>query len=532
MKHLWQTIPLALMVFLPFQNIFAQAPTSTINETSLSAPLQFLSSAWFEGRKTGERGNEMAAEYLCSIFREIGLKPVQWKEKERVHPAYSKGWNESFFQKVPLFKYQTEPMKPVRVLTGAGSGQEVAEFDMRSDFIYTHWFTSQNVNLKIPIVLAGYGIHDSLTGYNDFKGIDVKGKAVVVLVGIPGFQDTLSHAYQRTGKKISPHGLVFSKFNALRKAGAASILFYNSISNWYSSIYIDNLGYDLNTTNEHKEALLEPAMDSVDKEVPVMIISSVMLKEILNGTGTDIVKYENEIAQSGKANPVILVNKEIEINIRKNKELIFPKNLLGMIPGRKSDEYVIVGAHYDHVGKKGEDIFYGADDNASGVSAVLAIARACKEMNIQPEKTILFALWTGEEEGLLGSEYFAKKWNNGKIDAYFNFDMVGRYSAGDSANYLTIYHSDNFQAVKTPINNINIADSLNLNIVYCSDEDEIPDSDQDPFAAREIPFCWFFTGFHPDYHSKTDTYWEINVPALTRIATLGFRAIWEKANEQ
>jgi hypothetical protein len=123
-----------------------------------------------------------------------------------------------------------------------------------------------------------------------------------------------------------------------------------------------------------------------------------------------------------------------------------------------------------------------------------------------------------------------EKWNNGKINAYFNFDMVGRYSNKDSANFLQVFYDSTFTGIRKSVEETNKMEDMGLHILYCDDGQE-PSSDQEPFAERNIPWCWFFTGFHPDYHEPSDRYETINTEDLTRIANLGFRVVWETAKE-
>jgi hypothetical protein len=502
---------------------------NSINENTLKSRLIFLSSAWFEGRKTGEHGNDLAADYLKSIYREIGLEQMQSINKEPYDPDYFINGYQGYFQKIPLFRYNVPPVDPLKVITQSDQGMMTEEFDYGGDYLYFNGYTSRSFSGRFPVLLAGYGITDSATGYNDYKDLDVRGKAVLILVGYPGVIDTLSPAYKKMHDHILLESQEYDKYKKAIKMGAAAVLFYHSTSRWPMTIRGNNRIFELETENSQTSNMLEIVDDSDSREVPFVIVNHPLAHHLLNGTGIDLNAYETEIAMTCKPSPVFLKNKEIEISIRKNKEFIFSNNIIGYIPGKKTDEYVIVGAHYDHVGKGTGGICYGADDNASGVAAVLSIARACKEMHVQPEKSILFALWTGEENGLLGSEYFLKKWNNGKIDSYFNFDMVSRYNPNDSANFLQVFHSNDFPKVTDLINTVNITDSLNLKILYVGEEGDIPGSDHKPFALKKIPFCWFFTGFHDDYHEESDTFDKANIEDMTRIVDLGFRMVLERA---
>lgn len=212
----------------------------------------------------------------------------------------------------------------------------------------------------------------------------------------------------------------------------------------------------------------------------------------------------------------------------------FMKNILACIPG-ESDEYVVVGAHYDHLGIDsalvGDICFNGADDNASGVSAVLQLANAMKKSNIRPKRTVIFAFWDGEEKGLLGSSFFVKRFFDvSKISAYMNFDMVGR---GPQEKPLLL--SYNYSAknplfgdwLKADVENYSLA----LEPVYNASEYLIGGSDNTPFARKKVPVVWYTAEGHPDYHRPSDSADKINYSKLTDITRVAYLCLWRLANE-
>ncbi len=212
-------------------------------------------------------------------------------------------------------------------------------------------------------------------------------------------------------------------------------------------------------------------------------------------------------------------------------------NILGMIKGKNSQEYVIVGAHYDHLGidpmLDGDQIYNGADDNASGVSAVLQIARAFLATGEQPERNVIFAFWDGEEKGLLGSRAFAQSFPEiDKVKGYLNFDMIGRNN--DEANpthvvyFYTASHPAFGQWLKDDIKKY----GLNLNPDYRAWDNPVGGSDNGTFAKLGIPIIWYHTDAHPDYHLPSDHADRINWEKVVDITKASFLNMWNMANEK
>ena len=507
-------------------------PPGMIKENLISAELRFLSSAWFEGRKTGERGNEMAADYLELYFHEIGLEPVRWKMPSKFDPRYDNSENTSFYQEVPLFRFTVPKEEPLIVVTRTPTDEKRTEFSSGNDFGRYYAYTSRNVSIHAPVVFAGYGISMPNKGYDDFAGIDVDGKVALVSMGYPGYRDTTSMGYRKMQENKVDDYSRWDKFEAAKKKGAAAVLFLYTTEEWANPTGGDYHNYTYGEKKtETQEPYFELATDSLARETPILTISQRIGHELLQGTGVDLVKFDNKTASDCKPSSRMLKDKSVDLQITKKAELIKSSNIIGCIPGEIPNEFVVVGAHFDHIGKTGDDIYFGCDDNASGAVAVMAIARACKEMKIKPKRTIIFTLWTGEEEGLFGSTYFVDKWNNGKIDFCFNFDMISRYNSRDSLHFLSVSMPKGFNGMQQPIAQANTADSLNLKILFkVKKVSDYGGSDYTPFAEKGIPFCCFFTGFHPDYHEKTDIYRKANMEAMTRIVNLGFNAVWQRAN--
>ena len=208
-------------------------------------------------------------------------------------------------------------------------------------------------------------------------------------------------------------------------------------------------------------------------------------------------------------------------------------NILAIIPG-KSDEYVVVGAHYDHVGIQtaidGDSCYNGADDNASGVSAVLQIARAVKTMHSAPRRGIIFAFWDGEEKGLLGSRHFVENCSFlSEISAYMNFDMIGRGPV-DNPKHLTYFYTASHSMFGNWLKED--MDEYGFSFIpdYRAWERPTGGSDNAYFAKNGIPVVWYHTEGHPDYHHPSDTADKIDYEKLADITRAAFLCVLRLAN--
>ena len=213
------------------------------------------------------------------------------------------------------------------------------------------------------------------------------------------------------------------------------------------------------------------------------------------------------------------------------------KNVLAMIPGKNTNEYVIMGAHFDHVGcdpdLEGDSIYNGADDNASGVSAALQIAHAFATAGVQPERNIIFAFWDGEEIGLLGSRFFMQTCAFAdKIKGYLNFDMIGRNNKPENPPYVVYFYTAAHPVFGDWLKNDIKQYNLHLDPDYRAWDKPVGGSDNGTFAKRDIPVIWYHTDGHPDYHMPGDEAQKINYEKVTDISRAAFLNLWNLANEK
>lgn len=212
-------------------------------------------------------------------------------------------------------------------------------------------------------------------------------------------------------------------------------------------------------------------------------------------------------------------------------------NVLGFIEGENTNEYVIVGAHFDHLGIDekivGDNIFNGADDNASGVSAVLQIAKAFVKSGQKPKRNIIFAFWDGEEKGLLGSAHFTYTFPAiDKVKAYLNFDMIGRNNKPDEPQYVVFFYTASHPIFEQWVRNDISKYDLKLKPNYRAWKNPVGGSDNGSFAKKNIPILWYHTDWHPDYSQPTDHADRLNWEKIIEITKASFLNAWNLANEE
>lgn len=228
-------------------------------------------------------------------------------------------------------------------------------------------------------------------------------------------------------------------------------------------------------------------------------------------------------------------------SIAKLKQTVHQKldlrNILAKIEGKNPNEIVIIGAHYDHLGYdsmlEGDQIYNGADDNASGVQAVLQVARAFLATGEQPERTVIFAFWDGEEKGLLGSRYFAMTYPEiSKVKGYLNYDMIGRNNKEDRPMQFVYFYTAAYPMFGDWLKKDIETYRLQLDPDYNAWDNPVGGSDNSTFAKLGIPIIWYHTDGHPDYHLPSDHTERINWNKMVDITKASFLAFWKLANEQ
>lgn len=484
---------------------------NTIKAEDLKAHLDTLSSDAFEGRETGTPGIDKAADYISNYIGTLDLPKI--------------GDESTYFQNV-------------QITFTRGSANKLLINGQRFKHLWDYLsFPGRNKSLpKLTteeVVFLGYGIDDPR--YSDYRGNDVKDKVIMIYDGEPLNQDSISIITKT--KQLSHWSNSWrNKLIAARNHGVKLVMIIeDDIKGELSKNRNKLLGGSM--TLGDKSQFKEPYANSI-------AISSNIAKEIMSTELSDVIKIRDDIKAKGRSKQKVLKAK-IEFEQDITRRLLEGVNIMAFIEGSsKKDEIVIVSAHFDHVGKKGDDVFNGANDNASGTSTVLEIAEAfaqAKKNGEGPKRSVLCLLVSGEEKGLLGSAYYTDKpvfpLENTVVD--INVDMVGRSDVKyeNDPDYIYVIGSDR---LSTDLHKINEAANqrytqLTLDYTYNSASD--PNryyfrSDHYNFAEKGIPAIFFFNGTHADYHRPSDTAEKIDFEQMRKTGQLIFHTAWELSNRE
>lgn len=360
----------------------AEEAMASIDPERIRAHVRFLSHDLLEGRGTGQRGGDIAAEYIATQFALYGLQPA--------------GDHGSYMQKVPMVGITTDPQQTTFALAPAkGSPMELKYKD---DYVTTNETQSQTADINAPIVFVGYGIEAPEYNWNDFKGVDVKGKVLLMFVNEPPSDDPKFFK----GPALTYYGRWTYKYEEAARKGAVGALLIHRTD-------IASYGWDVvrNSNSGEKSYLRD---NNAPKLEAASWIQWEIAKNLLASSGQDI---DRLFAAAGKRDfhPIPL-NANLRAHIVSKIRPIESNNVLGLLPGTDpslKNQAVVYSAHYDHLGIRrdalGDNIYNGAADNATGCGIVLELARAFSEAPVKPKRSILFASVTAEEQGLLGSEY-------------------------------------------------------------------------------------------------------------------------------
>jgi Zn-dependent M28 family amino/carboxypeptidase len=365
----------------------------------LQAHLEFLASDALEGRAPGTRGGEAAARYIAAQFRRLGLEPA--------------GDSGTYFQKVPIIALTPQPKLAVASPTAA-------PLTWKEDFVLWSMRNDSAVALKSDVVFAGYGIVAPEVGWNDYEGLDVKGKYAVVLVNDPGLVDSTLFR----GKILTYYGRWTYKIEEARRQGAAGLLLVHTT---------ESATYPWTTV---LSGWTGPQVRLETPPSPLVVagwLQHAAAKRLFQQGGKNLDELAAAAAKRGFRGVPLGVQLEgsVQSAIRRSETA----NVLGRLPGRGSlaREAVLIGGHYDHFGVgapvDGDSIYNGAEDNASGTAAVLTAAEAFVRSGVRPSRSLIFIGFAAEESGLIGSQALADKpvMPLRDVAAILNLDVVNLY---------------------------------------------------------------------------------------------------------
>jgi hypothetical protein len=468
------------------------AATPPIDPQAILAHIKVLSADEMQGRASGGPGLERAADYIGGEFKQAGLQPG--------------GDGGSWFQPFEIVAGLTVGEGNTLVMRAGSQSVRLSLGESYFPLAVTPTDTTGAASAsleRVPVVFAGYGITAPAVNYDDYAGLDVSGKAVLIF----------SHEPQETRRDSRLNGAMplrettlYAKALAARNRGARALLVVSDPTH-----EVDQANYRI--------FALEP--DAEDHSIPVLRVARSAVAPLLDAWGLDGVAamIDRDLMPRSRELPGAAV--DYSEFLSRNRRTI--RNVVGVLPGAASDrrdEAIVIGAHYDHVGLGGRysaspemtgEIHNGADDNASGVASVIEIARAAIADRSRFPRSLVFVTFAGEERGLFGSAHYA---SNPTIDdtiAMINLDMVGRSNG------------------QVEVGGLNSSPSLAADVNAAAKTAGIDArrggpgagrSDDASFLDKNIPALHFFTGFHADYHRPSDDWERIDAPGTARVATL------------
>lgn len=517
MKRIIAVFPLLFVLVATAQKVSPDKFGKTITAEDLKKHLYIIASKEMEGRGTGTPGLDKAAAYIEKQFKSIGLLPGNKGSYQYYYPL----WQDS--------------------LENAGITVDTVKFLAGRHFNMNLRSAVNQIRGSNNIVFLGYGIDDS--AYSDYKGQDVNGSTVLIVEGEPKINDT-AYAVTGTSRRSAWSSNITRKINAAQKNGAAAVL-----------LLLNNFPkYDPNRKitrgplyPDFRAASERPAINqfSISDSVAIAIM------------GAEAVA---DIKAKAKANQPLAArsfNKKVSLSCAVRKFKTTTSNVTGILPGTDlKDQYVVITAHMDHLGKRDTVTFYGADDDGSGTCAVIEIAEAfaaAKKAGKGPRRSILFMTVSGEEMGLWGSEYYTSNplFSLEKTTVNLNIDMIGRMGMeytksltdstkkgnADSLNYVYVIGDDKLSSDLRPISESANNSFVKLKLDYKYNDPKDPNrfyfrSDHYNFAEKGVPVIFYFNGVHRDYHRPTDTPDKINYDLYARRSQLVFYTAWEMANRK
>jgi len=447
--------------------------------------IKTLAAPDMEGRGAGTKGLAKASKYLEHWYKSLGLQPA--------------GTN-GYLQ--PFTVTTGAKLKPDNSLTEEIAGTK-KELVLSQDFVPAS-FSSSGI-FAGPVVFVGYGASADEFQYDDYAGVDVKGKAVLVLRYEPEIFG------ERSGHQgLTQHSQLVTKAINARNHGAKAVIFVNG-----------------KLADGEEDLLMRFGSISGPQDAGVLLlqVKNAVAESWFKAVGKSLIEVQQQINHLGKpASFVFAAGPQLSLKIDIEATHANVNNVLAYLPG-KTNEYIIVGAHYDHLGYGDSNslapsqigqVHPGADDNASGTAGVMELARLFAPMKGQLDRGILFASFSGEELGLLGSAEWVRQPTLplDKCAAMLNMDMIGRIKD----NKVYIGGVGTGSTFKVVLEQAQKQSNSNFKIEYSAGGYSA--SDHTSFVAKKIPVLFFFSGLHSDYHKPSDTWDKINAPSAAQMLDL------------
>jgi len=564
------------------------------------AMLSFISSDWTEGRDTGAKGFMIAADYVVSLFKMWGIKPAGDMPQAGFggrggFPGGQRGGapaappERSYFQEFAL--RSTSDVQSSMSLEVAKAGS-VQTRDFVAGVDYQGGMGGRGGanpgSLTAPVVFVGYGIQEPSVKFDELKGLNLKGKVVLVLTEAPGRDDPKSpfNATKELKEKYfpaAPAGAMqfqrgpapgqparFNKFTELQKLGPAAILQVSNV-NSDTAVYRNMSVPAYVHVNDDRPIIPRERGGSMSipgvtggggpmaggPSVPTMTITREMANAILAATGKTIDELKAQVEKTYQPASADLAGTKVTMTTTAKTALVRTFNILGIIEGsdpKLKDEYFVVGGHFDHLGRAGDYIYNGSDDNGSGSVGVMNIAKAIATNPVKPKRSIVFALWTGEEKGLLGSRYYVLNpvFPIDKTIGYLNYDMISRpYDATTIARTMQRYNVPGVEELVKKIRapwfaTVNLTEGTpfaditrEMNQYVGLDLALQPNalgagsggSDHSSFAQVKKPFVYYMAAMTSDYHQPSDSVEKVSGELIAKISQMGYLTIFKFADQ-
>jgi hypothetical protein len=472
------------------------------SQARMKKDVTFLASDECEGRGIGTKGLERAAEYIAQRFKELGLKPG--------------GADGTYFQPFPIMRGSEKDGTSSLVLTGP-YGQTIT---LRPGTDFEVSGLSGAGKASAPVVFVGFGVTAKAAGYDDYAGIDVKDKVVVALRRVPRWSND---AMPFDGPRKTQHAEFENKQAQAALHEAAALILVNDLTEL-------KFGDGLQAFNATAKAISHSGL-------PFVQMRRSLAEEMLQSSlGNSLTEVELAINRDLKPHSTPLAGWTAMLDVKVKRTTLTVKNVIGVLEGSGplAQETLVIGAHYDHVGYGGPGsgslapkttaIHHGADDNGSGTTAMLELARRFSTQKDRQGRRLVFMAFTAEESGLIGSRYYTKRqplFGLKDTVAMVNLDMVGRLrpDAKTGKDKVLIEGSGTAKGFDAML------EKLNPGFQFSKKPGGNGPSDHDSFYNAGIPVVFMWTGTHPDYHRPTDTADKINVAGMDRIVDFAEKVV-------
>ncbi len=531
-------IPIAALLAALLPGAEPTAPRNdSICQRDLKADLFFLAGDRFRGRLTATPENDLAAEFIASRFQRLGLKRI--------------GDDGSYYHR---FNLTTASLGPANSLTYFTGENVYVQLSLGQEFIPLYFCPGATLATRSgSVMFAGFGLHAADKGHDDYQGLDVRKKIVLVFDHEPGENDPKSPF---DGVVMSEVATQWRKVITAQERGAAGILFVADLHNHTGSENFEAIVHSAWPEKPPRipRYMLQDWADQV--HIPAAQISIALARTLLRETKRSL----EDLARSAEEPNVRwdeIYNHQIDLKTDVRHHIVPDRNVLAALEGsdpKLKDEWVVISCHHDHNGADENQVFNGADDNGSGVVGLLEIAEAyalAAQEGHRPKRSILFISFDSEERGLLGSWAFVERppVPLDHIVAVLNMDMVGRdeevpegggprfrglpvQSAESNHNAFNLLGHSRSAGLTQVIDQANAPFGLTIKKVLDDNSSQLlRRSDQWPFLQSGVPAVFIHTGLHPDYHTPGDRPERINYPKMERIVRLVHQASWDLAQQ-